>query len=152
PEAKPEPKTVALGPDAASTYDPFDRSGGLTGDPADAIDGRARTAWEAPVGEDGLVNIGLMVSLEEAEAFEQVRLQAGTPGFTVELYGSKRGTPPEGDPAQTPAWQKLDTTRDFGTDERLAMGDGRWRHVLLWFTEQPADTKVMIPEVSLHRR
>ncbi|HEX8208495.1 MAG TPA: hypothetical protein VF587_20710 [Solirubrobacteraceae bacterium] len=148
-DVKPEPKIVALSPDAASTYDPFDRAGGLTGDPADAIDGRARTKWEAPVGGDGFVNIGLLVSLEQAEAFEKVRLQAGTPGFTVELYGSKRGTAPEGDPAQTTAWEKLDTTRDFGTDEKLDVGKGKWRYVLLWFTEQPADTKVMIPEVSL---
>ena len=148
-DTKPEPTTVALGPDAASTYDPFDRAGGLTGDPADAIDGRRATAWEAPVGQDGLVNIGLLVSLEKAEAFEKVRLQAGTPGFTVELYGSKRGTAPEGDPAQTAAWEKLDETKDFGTDEKLSVGEGKWRYVLLWFTEQPADTKVMIPEVSL---
>jgi hypothetical protein len=151
PEPKPEPKTVALSPDAASTYDPFDRAGGLTGDPADAIDGRRKTAWEAPVGQDGLVNIGLLVSLEEAEAFKNVRVQAGTPGFTVVLYGSKRGTAPEGDPAQTAAWEKLDTTRDFGTDEKLSVGAGKWRYVLLWFTEQPADTKVMIPEVELRK-
>jgi hypothetical protein len=148
-KTKPEPTTVALSPDAASTYDPFDRAGGLTGDPADAIDGRRGTAWEAPVGQDGLVNIGLLVSLEKAKAFERVRLQAGTPGFTVELYGSKRGTAPEGDPTQTAAWEKLDTTRDFGTDENLRVGKGKWRYVLLWFTDQPADTKVMIPEVAL---
>jgi hypothetical protein len=151
-ETRREPAIVALGPDAASTYDPFDRAGGLTGDPADAIDGRRRTKWEAPVGQDGLVNIGLLVSLEQAKAFEKVRVQAGTPGFTVVLYGSKRGTAPEGDPAQTAAWEKLDETRDFGTDEKLGMGEGKWRHVLLWFTDQPADTKVMIPEVSLLKK
>jgi hypothetical protein len=95
------------------------------------------------------VNIGLLISLEQAQAFENVRLQAGTPGFTVELYGSKRGTAPEGDPAQTAAWEKMDTTRDFGTDEKLSVGAGKWRYVLLWFTEQPADTKVIIPEVEL---
>jgi hypothetical protein len=150
-EPKPEPAVIALSPGAASTYDPFDRAGGLTGDPADAIDGRRRTAWEAPVGQDGLVNIGLLVSLDRAEAFESVRLRADTPGFNVTLYGAKLGTAPEGDPAKTSAWQKLDATRDFGTDEKLDVGAGKWRHVLLWFTEQPADTKVMIPEVELRK-
>ncbi|HEX2086825.1 MAG TPA: hypothetical protein VHF89_14190 [Solirubrobacteraceae bacterium] len=150
--SKPKPATIALGPDAASTYDPFDRAGGLTGDPADAIDGRTATAWEAPVGQDGFVNIGLLVSLDRAQAFDKVRLRADTPGFTVELYGAKTGTPPEGDPAADGSgWKKLDDTRDFGTDEKFSVGEGKWRHVLLWFTEQPADTKVMIPEVELLR-
>ncbi|MDQ3742643.1 MAG: hypothetical protein M3389_17060, partial [Actinomycetota bacterium] len=150
-----EPKVdpvIALGPDAASTFDPYDRAGGLSGDPADAIDGKMRTKWEAPVAvEDGKVNIGLLVSLEEAKAIEKVRLQAGTPGFTVELYGSKLGTPPEAAPGATKYWQKLDATRDFGTDEMLNVGGGKFRHVLLWFTDQPADTKVMIPEVTLRK-
>jgi hypothetical protein len=150
-DEKPKSPVIALGPDAASTFDPHDRAGGLTGDPADAIDGRPKTAWEAPVGQDGLVNIGLLVSLERAKAIDKVRLRAGTPGFNVELYGSKLGTPPEHAPGATKYWRKLDETRDFGTDEKLDAGGERFRHVLLWFTEQPADTKVMIPEVELLR-
>ncbi|HEX2085034.1 MAG TPA: hypothetical protein VHF89_05085, partial [Solirubrobacteraceae bacterium] len=126
--AKPKPATIALSPDAASTYDPFDRAGGLTGDPADAIDGRRRTAWEAPVGQDGFVNIGLMISLDKAQELDKVRLRAGTPGFTVELYGAKTGTAPEGDPAANGSrWLKMDDTRDFGTDEKLSAGAGKWR-------------------------
>jgi hypothetical protein len=149
---KPVDPVIALGPDAASTFDPYDRSGGLTGDPADAIDGRAKTAWEAPVSaDDGTVQIGLLVSLEKAQAIEKVRLQAGTPGFTVELYGSKLGTPPDDAPGATKYWSKLDVTRDFGTDERLDVGGGKFRHVLLWFTDQPADTKVMITDVELRK-
>jgi RNA polymerase subunit RPABC4/transcription elongation factor Spt4 len=153
-ETKPKPvnPVIALGPDAASTFDPYDRAGGLTGDPADAIDGRSKTAWEAPVAvADGKVNIGLLVSLDEAKAIDKVRLQAGTPGFTVELYGSKLGTPPDGAPGATKYWTKLDATRDFGTDEMLTVGGGKFRHVLLWFTDQPADTKVMIPDVQLRK-
>ena len=143
---------IALTPDAASTFDPFDRAGGLTGDPADAIDGRTKTAWEAPVrAEDGRVDIGLMVSLEKAQEIDQVRLEAGTPGFTVELYGSKLGTAPDKAPGETQYWEKLDETRDFGTNEKLDAGGEKLRYVLLWFTEQPADTKVMVPEVELLR-
>ncbi|HEX8121370.1 MAG TPA: hypothetical protein VF549_08915 [Solirubrobacteraceae bacterium] len=142
---------IGLSPDAASTFDPMDRSGGLTGDPADAIDGRLKTAWEAPAGEDGMVDIGLLVSLDKAKAIDKLRLQAGTPGFTVEVYGSKLGTAPEQAPGATKYWTKLDTTRDFGTDEKLNVG-GTYHHILVWFTDQPADTKVMIPELSLLRK
>jgi len=145
---KPVSPVIALGPDAASTFDPYDRAGGLTGDPADAIDGRRKTKWEAPVGQDGLVNIGLLVSLEQAKEISAVRVEAGTPGFNVELYGSKLGTAPDAAPGATKYWKKLDATKDFGTREKLTAG-GTYRHVLLWFTEQPADTKVMIPEVEL---
>ncbi|HEV2813015.1 MAG TPA: hypothetical protein VGW10_07180, partial [Solirubrobacteraceae bacterium] len=148
-DTKPAHPAIVLGPDAASTFDPYDRAGGLTGDPADAIDGREKTAWEAPAGEDGKVDIGLLITLEEAQAIHKVRLQAGTPGFTVELYGSKLGTAPDDAPGATKYWTKLDDTRDFGTDEKLTVGGKKYRHVLLWFTDQPADTKVMIPEVGL---
>ncbi|HEX8086334.1 MAG TPA: hypothetical protein VF529_18735 [Solirubrobacteraceae bacterium] len=152
PKPKPVNPVIALGPDAASTFDPYDRAGGLTGDPADAIDGRRKTAWEAPVGaDDGKVQIGLLISLEQAKAIDTVRLQAGTPGFTVELYGSKLGTAPDDAPGATKYWKKLDVTRDFGTDEKLTVGGEKYRHVLLWFTDQPADTKVMIPEVELRK-
>ena len=81
----------------------------------------------------------------------QPSLQAGTPGFSVEVYGSKLGTAPEQSPGATKYWTKLDTTRDFGTDEKLNVG-GTYHHVLVWFTDQPADTKVMIPELSLLRK
>jgi hypothetical protein len=149
-EKKEPSPVIALSPDAASTFDPDARGGGLTGDPADAIDGMRRTKWEAPVGEDGKVGIGLLVSLEKAKEIDNVRLQAGTPGFSVELYGSTLGTAPDKAPGATRYWKKLDTTRDFGTDERLKVG-GTYRHVLLWFTDQPADTKVMIPELTVNK-
>ena len=148
PRRKPSP-IVALAPGAASTYDPMQRGGNLTGDPAESIDGNKKTAWEAPVGQDGRVDIGLLISLEKLTAMKSLRLLAGTPGFTVELYGATSRDVPEGD-VLNPEWKQLDLTRDFGTDERLTIG-GKYRHVLLWFTEQPADTKVMIPEVELRR-
>jgi hypothetical protein len=145
--AKPKPKLVALAPDAASTYDPLGRGANLTGDPAEAIDGEMKTHWEAPVGTDGRVDIGLLISLEHLTKMDKLRLRAGTPGFNVELYGATTTKVPEGD-VLNPQWKQLDRTRDFGTDEKLDV-KGRYRHVLLWFTEQPADTKVMIPEVEL---
>lgn len=144
-------RVIILSPDAASTFDPLSRGGGLTGDPAEAIDGRPKTHWEAPVGTDGRVDIGLLISLEKARAIDKVRLQTGTPGFSVELYGSKLGTAPEDPPGATQYWTKLDNTRDFGTDEKLSAGGERYRHILLWFTDHPADTKVMVPEVALHK-
>jgi hypothetical protein len=148
---KPVSPVIALSPDAASTFDPDARGTELTGDPADAIDGRTKTAWEAPVGDDGKVGLGLLLSLDQAKLVEKVRLRTETPGFSVELYGSTLGTAPEKAPGATKYWKKLDTTRDFGLNETLSAG-GTYRHVLLWFTDQSATEKVLIPEVTLLKK
>ena len=141
-----EPVALDLPADAASTYDPYSRGNEQVGDPADALDGRRSTAWEAPVGPEGEVRIGLAVSLEEAQALSRLVLRADTPGFTVEVYGTRAAElPPDVLDAR---WKNLGSTRDAGLREKVVL-DGRFRHVLLWFTAQPADTIVRIPEVQL---
>ena len=140
------PVALDLTGDAASTYDPLGRGGGEVGDPADALDGRASTAWEAPAGADGEVRIGLAISLEKAQTLSRVAFQADTPGFDVELYGTRAASLPPS--IADSRWERLDSMRDVGIREEFAVA-GKYRHVVLWVTAQPADTKVAIPEIQL---
>jgi hypothetical protein len=141
-----EPEPIDLPAGAASTYDPYNRAAGQAGDPADALDGDSGTRWQVPVGADGKVRIGLAVSLEEARTLSKVAFDVGTPGFTVEVYGTRAGElPPDVLDAR---WEHVADRRDVGTSEEVAL-DGRYRHVLLWVTAMPADTIVRIPEVQV---
>ena len=144
--AEPEPVEIELKSDFASTYDPYERGGKAVSDPANAVDGKKSTAWEAPVGPEGEVRVGLLISLEKAQKLGNLKLKADTPGFTVETYATKSSqVPPDVLDAR---WKHLDDARDVGVEETLKL-DGTFRHVLLWITAQPADTKVAIPEVTL---
>ena len=141
-----EPEAIDLPADAGSTYDPYERGRGEVGDPADALDGKADTAWQAPVGEQGDVRVGIAVSLEEAQTLSKVALTADTPGFTVEVYATRATKlPPDVLDAR---WEHVGDRADAGVTEEVEL-DGTYRHVLLWFTTQPADTIVRIPEIQL---
>ncbi len=145
-DAPAKPTPLALDPGAARTYDPLDRGNGQVGDPDDAIDGKRSTAWEAPVDADGNVRIGLAISLEKARTLDAVQLRADTPGFTVEVYATRASKlPPD---VLDDRWEHIDDRREAGLRERVAL-DGKFKHVLLWITAQPADSVVAIPEVEV---
>jgi hypothetical protein len=135
-----------LSADAAGTYDPEGRGQGQVGDPADAVDGRASTAWQAPVADDGQVRIGLVLSLEEAQTLSKLEVTADTPGFSFEVYGTRSTElPPD---VLDGRWEHVTDRSDAGVTENVSLSD-RYRHVLVWFTAQPADTIVRIPDVRL---
>ena len=141
-----EPAAIDLPADSATTYDPYKRAGTQAGDPADAVDGKPQTAWQVPVGADGKVRAGLAISLEKAQALSKLEFQAGTPGFTVEVYATRAAQlPPD---VLDGRWEHVADRREVGPEEEIEL-DGKYRHVLLWVTSMPADTIVGIPEVQL---
>jgi len=143
-DAEPQPIELA----EASALDPYARGGQALGDPADAIDGDPATAWEAPVAQDGSVRIGIVVSLERAARVREAVLTADTPGFDVETYATTSSEIPP-DPLDA-RWRHFEDENDVGVEETLEIGGtSRFRHVLLWITQQPADTTVRIAEVEL---
>jgi hypothetical protein len=145
--AEPKPEALPLDAGAATTYDPYNRGGDLVGDPADAIDGKDRTAWEAPVDAEGDVAIGLAISLDRKHLIDAVQFAADTPGFTVEVYATDvKDIPPDILDAR---WTHIRNLSDVGVTEKVKIDEKPFRHVLLWITKQPADTKVAIPEVEL---
>jgi type IV secretory pathway VirB10-like protein len=112
-----------------------------------AIDARKRTVWTAPVDPvTGNVNLGIVVSLEDAQRIKALRFTAETPGFNVETYGAKTEEVPEDILAED--WKHLTDKKDVGVEEELKI-DGRFRHVLLWVTIQPADTEAVISTLEL---
>lgn len=148
-ETEPERVPVDLPKSASGTYDPYTRTadaGAKASEPSDAFDGDTKTAWEAPVGADGKVQMGLVVSLKEVKALTDLELRADTPGFTVEVYATRATELPAD--VTDERWEHVTDARDAGVSETLKL-DGKYRHVLLWFTVQPADTKVRIPEIKL---
>ena len=137
---------VELPKGAAAVYNPYGRpTGGIT-NPARAIDGKTSTAWEAPVGGDGRVQTGVVISLEKTTALSALEYRADTPGFNVEVYATRAENPPPD--ILDARWEHPASQRDSDVTERVAL-DGRYRHVLLWVTEQPADTKAAIAEIQL---
>ena len=145
-DAAAAPVAIDLPAKSAALYDPFGRAKGDAA-PANAVDGKERTAFELPVNpEDATVRAGLTLSLDKATTLSDLRFQAGTPGFSVEVYATKDAQiPPDVLDAR---WEHIGDRSDVGVEETVAL-DGKFRHVLLWVTEQPADTKVAIPEVQL---
>ncbi len=141
-----EPAEVALAGARLRTYDPGDRGGTRLRPATRAADGRASTAWEAPADADGVVGIGLVITLDRATELRALELDALTPGFNVQVFGTKGPALPAD--VVDPAWEQTDETNDVGTTERLRLS-GRYRHVLVWITEQPADTEAAISEVRL---
>jgi hypothetical protein len=148
-ETEPEPVAVELKEDFASTYDPYKRGGEAVTDPGNAVDGKNDTAWEAPVGPDGEVRIGLVISLDKATKLGDLEMKVDTPGFRVEMYATKSSElPPD---VLDSRWKHVRDRKDVGVRETLKL-DGEYRHVLLWITSQPADTKVAIPEIELFQQ
>jgi hypothetical protein len=145
-----EATPIDLPADSAALYDPFKRvtNPAQTSDPSDAVDGKSTTDFTLPVAADGTVRAGLTLSLEKAASLKKLEVTADTPGFTVEVYATKSADiPPDVLDAR---WTHVASRRDADVDETVKFDAAKkYRHVLLWFTVQPADTKVEIPEVQL---
>ena len=135
--AEPTLQAIDLGADAASLYDPYTRST-ANGDPADAYDGDATTAWKVTSVADGQdMQVGLVVDLSKKRSITQLKLQTSTPGFRIETYAA--------DTAQLPPdildtrWAHLRNRSDVAKSEELPLASDshKYRYVLLWFTTPP---------------
>lgn len=142
-----EPTPVTLPSDAAAKYDPFGRLANVEFDVARAIDGKDATSTEIPVAGDGSVNVGITVSLAKAQDLEAVQLVTKTAGFTVEVYATKEPNIPKD--VLDSRWVHVTDQRDADLREELDLEGDRYRHVLLWFTKQPADSKIFVSEIQL---
>jgi hypothetical protein len=152
PSPPPAPKLTAidLGADAAALYDPYTRMVS-DGDPADAYDGDATTAWKVSSTADGQdMQLGLVVDLSKKRSVKQLRLTTSTPGFRVELYAA--------DTAQLPPdildtrWAHLRNQSGVTKKQTVALAadNHRYRYVLLWLTAPPkAGPTVKINELKI---
>jgi hypothetical protein len=121
------------------------------GDPADAYDDDATTAWKVSAAGDGQeMQVGLLVDLSKKRSIKQLKLRTSTPGFRVELYAA--------DTAQVPPdildtrWAHLKNHSDVTKSDKVPLaGDNhKYRYVLLWFTTPPkAGPTVKINELKI---
>ena len=135
--AAPTIEPIDLGADAASLYDPYTRST-ANGDPADAYDGDATTAWKVTATGDGQdMQVGLVVDLSKKRSIKQLDLQTSTPGFRVETYAADTAELPP-DILDT-RWAHLHNQSGVPkkTQIALASDNHKYRYVLLWFTTPP---------------
>jgi hypothetical protein len=141
------PVAIDLKSDAAATYNPSKRDAAAIGDPAKAVDGKSSTAWEVPADpSDGSVQTGIVVSLDKATSLSDLEYRLNTPGATIEVYATTSAQlPPD---ILDSRWEHPASRRDSDVTEKVAL-DGKFRHVLLWVTEQPADTKVAVADIKL---
>jgi hypothetical protein len=132
---------IDLGADALSKYEPSKRSTAST-DPADAYDGNAKTAWSITTPADGFdMQVGLLIDLDSAKNVKEIDLGTTTPGGRVEVYGAVGSALPP-DILDT-RWIHLGSAGNAGTDkgkgglEKITFDPGKYRHVVLWFTNPP---------------
>ncbi len=146
--ARERPATVRVAVDTATTFDPLRRLGIEDPPrPEDAVDGDEESAWRVPVGDDGQVRAGLLLTLDRARALRELEFDVLTPGLTVRVLATDVPEPP----AELVELEPIATLREVGTTGRVALA-ARYRQVLLWVTEQPADTEAAITEVRLRAR
>jgi hypothetical protein len=143
---------VDLKPEAASTYNPYNRAGAESADARLTVDGDPKTAWTASVdpAASGRTAIGVDVALGTLTGLRSLKLSTPTSGMTIELYGAKTKDAPVS--VQDPGWTHITTQLDVAASGRIRLGDGteRYRHLLIWITEAPPQgTQVALGELQL---
>jgi hypothetical protein len=149
PSAPPQPAQIELEAGAGDLYDPLLQAVG-PGDPRRALDGNPATSWAVGSRNLEVPGVGYMVDVGKERAIKVVEMQTTTPGFKVEVYATDATTAP---PQITDTrWAHIRDKSKVGRTQRIVLGGGssRYRKVLLWFTEPPADgTRIRLAELRL---
>lgn len=156
----PTVKSIALGADAVTIYDPYKRVT-VKGDPADAYDDDRDSTFRIGTA-DGTkpMGVGLVIDLEKTTSVRAVELLTDTPGYRVEVYGtSSSELPPDILDAR---WEhftdrsnvdggKKDGNLAGDDKERIALGGARKvRFLNLWLTTPPEKSPIVrIAELDL---
>jgi hypothetical protein len=142
---------IALKPEAAAVYNPYARPETDFTDPKLALDGDKATAWTASFSGDDTL-LGVVLDLGRSKGARALQLVTSTPGMTVEIYAARGAQPPVS--VQDPGWDHVATQLDVADDGRIRLGDGtkKYRWILVWPTEGPADggTQVAVSELKVY--
>jgi hypothetical protein len=132
-------KTIDLGVDVASVYDPDHAAVDQT-DPSDSYDGNKKTVFTVTTKTAPSMGIGLDFDLHSAKQVGRIYVRTTTPGFTLEVYGAKAALPTD---ILDTRWHHLSETKKAGTQkgkdglEQITFPAGRYRHILLWLATPP---------------
>ena len=129
---------------AVGDFDPLGDDDEHSGEVNLAIDGSPGTAWTTETYADETfasstkTGVGMVVEIDEAAAPTELTLSSPLEGWSVEVYGSSAGSPPDEAPLNdgSTGWgAPLATLSDLGSEEAIrlnATADNR--HFLLWIT------------------
>lgn len=139
---------ITLGTDATDGYDPYGRATSK-GDPADAVDPKAKEAWFVTTPADGKpMQVGLLIDLESRKSVRQIEFATKTPGFRVEVYATDGSAlPPDildtrwAHVASRSAVDQNDKSGNVKDDGKeiikLPSTAPQARKIVLWFTTAP---------------
>jgi hypothetical protein len=141
PSSESKPKAILLDTNAASTYNPYNYSPGLFGDPSLTIDGDTSTGWTAQVEPTVAPKLaeGVLISLKSKQMLSLVKLVTSTPGMTVQVLGANGQTPPSS--ITDPAWTTLSAVRLVKKQHieiKLRHSKKAFTFITLWISKAPA--------------
>ena len=149
-----EPKPFDLPGSAANYYDPLFRQT-ESNEPALAIDGKKTPSWFVSTPPDGNdMDVGLQVDLGKLRKVTRLTLTTFTPGYSIEVYGSRATEAPNEFPsaelsligdadsvdAASEKGRKKPNADDVAGDEKLELtlnSSSKYRTIVLWFTVPP---------------
>jgi hypothetical protein len=109
--------------------------------PGKALDGDGATSWyvDTPAGAE-TVGVGYAVDVGQLRGIRAVDITTPTPGFKVEIYATDEATAP---PTITDTrWAHITDKSDVGEGGTshivLGAGTSKYRTLLLWITQPPA--------------
>ena len=165
-----KPKPITLPAGAADYWDPLERQSG-SNDPALAIDGKKTPSWFVSTPPDGKdMDVGLQVDLGEPRTVKRLTLTTFTPGYTVEVYGTKSEDAPNDPPPndELTLVGKADSVDaagrgsvkpvagDIPGDEKFELtlkSSTKYRKIVLWFTKPPPEgPTVRISQLKFYAR
>jgi hypothetical protein len=159
PAGEAHPEAIELDTNAASTYNPYGYSAANFGDPSLTIDGDDTTGWTALVEPAAApkMAVGLAIDLNAPRRLSALALTSGTPGMTVQIYGSVGQAPPTS--ITDPAWVALtpslvaskrhERIQLGGTPSTAQAAKRAYRFVVLWISQAPASA-VGTPQAPGH--
>lgn len=122
-------------------FDPYGSVGPGASEPFATIDDDATTAWRTPaypvpLRSLGTPGLGVWLDVGTARAIDEVTVDLGTGGITIELLAANTAPGPSTTEAD---WDSLDRQIQPGEQATLSAGGSTARYWLLWITELEPD-------------
>lgn len=125
------------------------------GDPRKSFEEGATTLWSVQVQPPSAteLNVGLLVHLSTAQPVATLEVLTSTPGYTLEVLGTKASKPPSAITAT--AWKPLGVDKKLKRKAtlQLAHSSERFNYIVLWIRKLPSSSTpldhVTIDEVAL---
>lgn len=161
-QSKQKQTPMLLDTNSAHVYNPYSYPEATFTDPSLAIDGESTTAFVVKVREVSAPKMadGLLIDMKALTKVEKLTLITNTPGFTLQVYGTKqKKQPPE--TITSKGWVKLTKShvaKKKKSTVELNKAKQQFRQILVWLVKAPegstpeAPGHVAIDELQLFEK